>query len=136
MSTDLRRRTFLKILGAGAAGAISSRPLMQALADNPDNSREFFIVIHQAGGWDVTLWSDPRNERKGLVEPASTDSVVTTGVTNWVDQALDADTKTFQLVQRGGKNYGPAMGSLVEMFDRFQIINGISMNTVSHPDGT
>lgn len=132
----MQRRTFLKVLGATTAGAIASRPLMQALADNPDNTREFFIVIHQAGGWDVTLWSDPRNERKGLVEPASTDNLVTAGLTNWVDQALDADSKTFQLVMRGGRAYGPAMGSLVDMFDRFQIINGISMNTVSHPDGT
>src|SRR5581483_5411180 len=101
-TTQMQRRTFLKVLGSAGAGAIASRPLMQALADNPDNSKEYFIIIHQAGGWDVTLWADPRNERKGLVEPASTDTVVTTGVTNWIDQALDADTKTFQMVMRGG----------------------------------
>src|SRR6267142_3867710 len=102
------RRMFLKILGAGAAAGFASAPLIRAFADSPSDSKDFFIIIHQAGGWDVTLWSDPRNENKGLVEPASSDNIVSAGITNWVDQALDADTKTFQTVMRGGQPYGPA----------------------------
>lgn len=133
------RRRFLKVLGAGVAGAFTAAPLMRALAADA-NSKEFFIIIHQAGGWDVTLWSDPRNSRQGnyIGDPATTDDVDTSKITGWVDQDLDGDStqQTFQLLHKGNYVLGPAMGSLADMFDRFTLINGISMNTVSHPDGT
>jgi hypothetical protein len=134
------RRRFLKVLGLGAAGALASARLpslaLRAAAQLPADSKDFFIVIHQAGGWDVTLWSDPRNEVKGLMDPATTDSCQADGVTGWVNQKLDADTSTFQLIQKGNYQYGPALGSLLDLYDRMTVINGIAMNTVSHPDGT
>ena len=135
---SMNRRTFLKVLAGGAAGAsFSTSRLFNAFADGGAMSKEFFIIIHQSGGWDVTLWSDPRNERKGLVEPASTDWLQNTqGITKWVNQSLDANTETFQLVKSGNYTLGPVMGSLTDMPDRFTLVNGISMNTVSHPDGT
>ncbi len=137
MSTS--RRRFLEILGAGFAGAFAATPVMRALAAGA-NQEDFFILIHQAGGWDVTLWSDPRNSRQGgyIGDPATTDDVDTSKITGWKNQALDGDTnqQTFELLQRGNYVLGPAMGSLADMFDRFTLINGISMNTVSHPDGT
>ena len=72
------RRRFLKVLGAGAgAAAAMGGPLFRAFADSPATSNEFFIFIMATGGWDVTLWSDPRNEAKGLVNPASTDNTDT-----------------------------------------------------------
>lgn len=134
------RRTFLKVLGAGTASAFAAPsllggPVMRALADTPA-SKEFFILIHAAGGWDVTLWSDPRNQQKGLVDPATTDTVTTAGVTSWIDAPTDSGAKTFQLVQKGNYTLGPTLGSLGDHYDRFTLINGISMNTVSHPDGT
>jgi hypothetical protein len=137
MSTS--RRRFLKVLGAGVAGAFTAAPIARALASG-SSSKDFFILIHQAGGWDVTLWSDPRNSRQGdyIGDPATTDDVDTSKITGWKDQDLDGDNtqQTFQLLQRGNYVLGPAMGSLADMYDRFTLINGISMNTVSHPDGT
>jgi Protein of unknown function (DUF1501) len=130
------RRKFLKLLGLGAAGTLLHDPLSRAFAQLPADSKDFFIVIHQAGGWDVTLWSDPRNQAKGLIEPATTDSCQTDGVTGWVDQKLDDGSVSFQAIQKGNYQYGPALGSLLDMYDRMTVINGISMNTVSHPDGT
>jgi hypothetical protein len=134
MSTT--RRDFLKILGAGAAGALFANPLLRAFADPGAMANEFFILIHAAGGWDVTLWSDPRNEQKGLITPASTATVTTQGVTGWVDAPFADGATTFKPLVKGNYVLGPAMGSLADLYDRWTLINGISMNTVSHPDGT
>ena len=68
----MKRRTMLQLLGTGAACLAARRPVMAAVTQAP--AEHFFIFIHASGGWDVTLWADPRNERKGLVEPASTDN--------------------------------------------------------------
>jgi uncharacterized protein (DUF1501 family) len=124
------RRTFLGAL-LGAA------PLSRALADPAIRETEFFIFIHAAGGWDVTLWADPRNSRAGLVEPATTANTDTGGVRLWKDQALEGDVRTFALVEPRGSRivFGPGIGALSELADRLCVVNGLAMNTVSHPDG-
>src|SRR5207253_2542868 len=134
------RRTFLKVLGGAAAAATSALPVFRALGDTGTGAaqNEFFVFIHAAGGWDVTLWSDVRSERAGLIEPASTDNTDTAGVRRWVDQTLDADSRTFKPVQIPGSRlvFGPAIGDLGDLYDRLTLFNGVAMNTVSHPDGT
>jgi len=86
--TKPSRRTFLGALLAAA-------PLSRALADPAVRDTEFFVFIHAAGGWDVTLWADPRNTRAGLVEPATTANTDTAGVRLWKDQTLAGDVRTF-----------------------------------------
>jgi hypothetical protein len=127
----------LKLLGGGAAAALLRRPLWAA-ATAPQASDEFFIFIHAAGGWDVTLWADPRNERKGLVEPASTDNTDIAPVTRWKSARLDSDTDTFEILAPGdvAMRFGPGIGDLYDLRSRLTIVNGLAMNTVSHPDGT
>ena len=67
----MQRRTFLKLLGAATGlGVGHFSPLRQALAEEA-NAGHFFVCIHASGGWDVTLWADPRNEKLGLVSPSS-----------------------------------------------------------------
>lgn len=102
------------------------------------NDGEFFIFIHAQGGWDVTLWSDPRNELKGIVHPASTDNTDKSQVRLWQDAPLDGNTKTFQLVRPKNSSlvFGPGIGELANMPDRITVINGLAMNTVAHPDGS
>lgn len=133
------RRRFLKVLGGAAAGAMASGPVMRALADGSTKSTEYFVFIHVSGGWDVTLWSDPRNEEKGIVDPASTDNSDTDNIAQWVDGGTLSDgSKSFKIIKPAGSNiaFGPGAGDLVTIYDRICLINGISMNTVSHPDGT
>jgi hypothetical protein len=135
------RRKFLKVLAGAGAGAASllGGPMLRALASTPET--EYFIFILAAGGWDVTLWSDPRNETAGLVNPASTentDIAVIPDPSLWVSTPLDATYDTFQLVLPPGKSplvFGPGIGQLVNHYDRLCLVNGLSMNTVSHPDG-
>ena len=135
---QLTRRRFLKVLGSAGAGlAVAPLPLQQALAAAPGTSDEFFILLHAAGGWDVTLWSDPRNQRLGLVEPASTDNTDWTKIARYRPVPLDATASTFQILTApNGMTFGPTIGNLFDFASRLTVINGLAMNTVSHPDGT
>ena len=132
----MHRRRLLQILGGGAAAlAFGRRPLWAAASTQSD---EFFIFVHASGGWDVTLWADPRNERKGIVEPASTDNTDLAALTRWKSTKLDGDTDTFEILapRNVSLRFGPGIGDLYDLRDRLTIINGLAMNTVSHPDGT
>lgn len=128
----MNRRRALHLLGGGAAAVFGPRAVWSASA--PD---EMFIFIHAAGGWDVTLWADPRNERKGLVEPASTSNTEIGGLDRWKSVTLDGDTDTFEILAPSDSTLrlGPAIGDLYDLRDRLTIINGLAMNTVSHADG-
>lgn len=130
------RRRFLKLLGAGTTLAFTDLVALPSLA--AANDGEFFVFIHAAGGWDVTLWSDPRNEAKGLVNPASTENTDKSGIKLWQDAPLDGATKTFQLIRPKSSSlvFGPGIGTLSEMPDRITVVNGLAMNTVAHPDGS
>src|SRR5262245_19891993 len=129
---NTKRRTFLKVLGTGAASALASGPLFRAFGQAANASREHFIFIFASGGWDVTLWSDPRNEAKGLVAPATSSLVDITGISEW----RAAANNSFQLVQKNGYALGPTVGPLLPIFNRATLINGVAMNTTSHDDGT
>ncbi len=135
------RRDLLRQGAAGAAALLPGGLALRALADEQSfgdaGKDEFFIFIHAAGGWDVTLWADPRNTRAGLVEPASTANTETGGVRLWKDETMDGDIHSFKLLQPSGSNlvFGPGIGGLLDFHDRLCVINGLAMNTVSHPDG-
>jgi Protein of unknown function (DUF1501) len=133
------RRTFLRVFSAGAAAAVAGLPAIDSLADvAAANPPEFFIFIIAAGGWDVTLWADPRNELRGIVHPASTENTDTAPLKRWVDMPLgDTGYKTFELVRPKGSRlvFGPGIGDLGDLADRITVVNGLQMNTVAHPDG-
>jgi hypothetical protein len=133
------RRTFLRVLGAGAAAAWAGLPPHESMADVAGaNEAEFFVFLIALGGWDVTLWADPRNELRGIVHPASTENTDTAALKRWVDAPLgDGAFKTFELVRPRGSSYafGPGIGDLADLVDRITVVNGLEMNTVAHPDG-
>jgi len=132
------RRTFLKVLtGAAAAGVATQIPL-RAFADPPMGQNEFFIFIHASGAWDVMLWADPRNEERGLIDPPNTGVVDEEGIRNWTSAPMAGDIMSFVPVRPSGSNltFGPAIGELASLYDRVTVVNGLAVNTVSHPDGT
>lgn len=139
------RRTFLKILSGAAAAAATTLPSLRAFADMTTGQDEFFVFIHAGGGWDVTVWSDPRNEAymssgrdPFSIDPATDDVIETTGLRNFHPRALTGGINTFDIISPAGTpfHFGPAIGDLLDLKDRMCLINGISMNTVAHPDGT
>jgi uncharacterized protein (DUF1501 family) len=125
----MKRRDMLKLLAGGAA-TMALRPTWAAGSTQPD---DFFIFIDAVGGWDVTLWADPRNERKGLIEPATAANTDAGGLEHWKSAG-----DSFEVVTATGSplRLGPAIGKLFDFRSRLTIINGIAMNTVSHDDGT
>jgi hypothetical protein len=131
-----RRRFLASSVALLGTSLLGPRSIARALAAGP--SDEFFVFVHAAGGWDVSLWADPRNERHGIVEPASTDNTDVAAIKRWVDVPLDGGTRSFRVLEPKGTNLrlGPGIGDLVDLADRLCIVNGLSMNTVSHPDGT
>jgi uncharacterized protein DUF1501 len=132
----MQRRRFVQLMAAAAAALARPRRTLWAAPSPPAD--DYFLFIHAAGGWDVTLWADPRNERRGLVEPASTDNTDIAGLAHWKSAALDGDTDTFEPLASSDSALvlGPAIGALYDLRSRLTIINGLAMNTVSHPDGT
>jgi hypothetical protein len=139
--TDSGRRRFLKVLGAGAAAGATS-PMFEALGQMMPGmaSTEFFIFVHAAGAWDITVGTDPRNQFVSITEPATTDTIDPSGLLHWTNGPAQPGGTSFRFVQPTGSNirFGPAIGLMAEArrFERMLVINGIAMNTVSHPDGT
>lgn len=141
----MNRRSFLTALAAASAGAALSNPLHRAFAGTEVGQDEFFIFIHAAGAWDVTVGLDPRNERKGLVEPGSTNTIDIAPLRLWkslgapLDGMNSASGYSFELVRPAGASplvFGPGIGDLLRHYRRLTVVNGIAMNTVSHQDGT
>src|SRR5579864_5320075 len=129
------RRALLKAISAGAMAAWAGLPTLDALAATSGES-EFFLFIIALGGWDVTLWADPRNEQRGIIQPASTENTDTPALKRWVDAPVgDGGFKTFDLVRPRGSSlmFGPGIGDLAELADRITVVNGLQMNTVAHP---
>ncbi|AUX26354.1 hypothetical protein SOCEGT47_069150 [Sorangium cellulosum] len=135
---DLPRRALLRAAAGAALSGAVALPARALAGEARAVEDEFFLFIHAAGGWDVTLWADPRNERKGLIEPATTDNTDTAPLRRWVDAPGSGAARSFTPVRPRGSNlvFGPAIGRLADLYDRLCIVNGLAMNTVSHPDGT
>jgi hypothetical protein len=146
----MKRRNFLKTLCyGGAAAAAAQMPVFRAFA-GPEMAQqdEFFIFIHAAGAWDVTVSLDPRNEKKGIIDPATSGARGTIDpapIRLWkddtavIDGGITYSGPSFQLVRPPGNSplvFGPGIGDLLKHYDRLTVFNGISMNTVSHQDGT
>src|SRR5580658_3873188 len=109
------RRHFLEIAAAGATAAAFGLPSLPSIAHAATESpAEFFLFIIALGGWDVTLWADPRNELKGIVHPAATSNTDTSQLKLWADAPLGEGDKTFQLVRPARSNlvFGPGIGDL------------------------
>jgi hypothetical protein len=136
--TTFNRRTMLKLIGSSAAAAAALRRPLWAAAAAPASSDDFFIFVHAGGGWDVTLWADPRNEKKGIVDPASTENTDIAPLLHWKSAKLEGDVESFEILTPNNvaMRLGPGIGEMFDLRDRMTVINGLAMNTVSHPDGT
>ena len=136
----------MKGLAGAAAGVTLGSPLFNAFAGPDVTSDEFCIFIHAAGAWDVTMGLDPRNERRGMIEPGSTNTIDIAPLRRWkslgtpLDGTSSASGYSYELVRpTDGSSplvFGPGIGDLLRHASRLTVINGIAMNTVGHQDGT
>jgi hypothetical protein len=140
----MNRRNFVQSILGGSAAAALGMPLYRAFAGPEVASDEYFLFIHAQGAWDVTVGLDPRNERSGLIEPGSTNTIDINPLRRWQSRTTPLDGSSsmsgysFELVKppTGSLVFGPAIGDLLRHADRLTVVNGIAMNTVSHQDGT
>lgn len=141
----MNRRSFLTAIASASAATALTHPVLRAFAGESAAQDQFFIFIHAAGAWDVTGGLDPRNERKGLVEPGSTNTIDIAPLRLWksltapLDGMNSASGYSYELVRPAGSSplvFGPGIGDLLRHYRRLTVINGIAMNTVSHQDGT
>ena len=142
----MNRRSFFKAMAGAGAAAMTASPIFKAFAAPNLASDDYFIFVHAAGAWDVTVGLDPRNERAGLIEPASTNTIDITPLRLWKSQTVPLDGvnatsgHSFELVRpadnRSPLVFGPGIGDLLRHSSRLTVINGVAMNTVSHQDGT
>ena len=100
-------------------------------------SEDFFIFIHAAGGWDVTLWADPAQRAQGARRAGIDGQHGDARLTHWKGaSSTPIPTRSRSRADQGRMRLGPGIGELYDLRDRLTIINGLAMNTVSHPDGT
>ena len=100
----MERRSVLKMFGAGAA-TLALRPLWAAPSASTD---EFFVFVHASGGWDVTLWADPRNEKLGLVAPAKTPLFVVSLLNTELRRIIDSQDVKRRLGEAGFEAFSSA----------------------------
>ena len=98
------RRDVLRMMAGGATALAATAVSPIAFAAETKDEGDFFIFIHASGGWDVTLWADPRNEKRGIIMPASTENTDPAGVKRWVDAPLEEGIRTFTPVRPSGSN--------------------------------
>lgn len=137
----MKRRNFLKVL-TGAGVAALGMPVFRALAEPGVKSDDFFIFVHASGAWDVTVGLDPRNTEIGIIDPGSTAVIDEEALPLWQNDVapLSDGSFSYKLLRPAGNSplvFGPGIGPLLfAKADRLTVVNGIAMNTVSHPDGT
>jgi uncharacterized protein (DUF1501 family) len=130
----LPRRTFLKaaagFAGANVFGGLSFRAFAQATNLAPAD--HCFVFAYFNGGWDVLLSLDPRDPATFTPERISETRILP----GYNLLSNDASFPT-NVVRPQGSNidFGPAMGRMVDHFDKMAVIRGINMSTVAHEVG-
>ncbi len=122
MST-LDRRDFLKLMGVVGLTAVTPWPVRKAFAQQVDPyTGPIFVTVAASGGWDPTVFCDPKENVPGERE-----------ITQWSRNDV---TRT---ITGSGITYAPFANN-EQFFERFHtdmlVINGIDGETNSHDTGT
>ena len=124
----LKRRTFLKSLAVGAAGAgLSSLLRPQTAFAAAERS---FIFCYFRGGWDTLMSLDPRDPAT-FTEARRNDTRIELG---W--DLIPANYER-QVRQPSGSNidFGPVMAGIEQHHDKMCVVRGMTMDTVAHDVG-
>jgi hypothetical protein len=123
----MNRRSFLQhglCLGGAALGLTPSR---WARALGPNDPDLYYVFAYFAGGWDVMLSLDPKDPTRFGPE-----NVASTLVQPAYEQLEGSEGR---LVEVGGRFFGPHIGELARHGDKLAVLNGMSMETLTHEAG-
>ncbi|MCO4761046.1 MAG: DUF1501 domain-containing protein [Myxococcales bacterium] len=143
---EFTRRRFLRRAMAAGAGALSlgaiPGPLMDlgwaankaAATSSPKVKDRYYIFCYFSGGWDTLLSLDPRDPVK-----FSKGKVAVTHIDPAYEQLNNPPNggKPVKVKGAGGKiaEFGPYIGDLEKHFDKFSVVRGLSMDTLTHEVG-
>ena len=117
----MKRRDFLKLLGAAGVSVVCPPGLGTARAQTAGYEGPLFCSIAANGGWDVTSFCDPKTNVPGQPE-----------INHW------ARTDTIRTITGSEITYAPFANNQ-RFFDRFHgdmlVVNGIDAQTNSHDAG-
>ena len=113
------RRTFLKVLSAGAVAAFAGLPFAPRARRRRRVARDRVLRLRhrRSAGGTSPSGRTRGTKREGIIHPASTENTDTSQLKRWVDAPLAEGTKTFELVRPPGSNlvFGPGIGDLADM---------------------
>jgi hypothetical protein len=144
--TWLTRRRFLQGLGLGAAGlglpiGLRSLPAIAGIGEPSDDGSPFLVICDFAGGWDQLQFFDPRSnldytEANGSAIIPDYAGLAGTSVDSLGGFAAFMGDTPSGITTVGGVTLGPAARYLAPWADRFSLIRGINMGTLTHQVGT
>jgi uncharacterized protein (DUF1501 family) len=120
------RRDFLKgslLLGGGAA---VGRWFTPAVARAQAAEDLYFVFAYFSGGWDILLGLDPRDPGQ-----FPDDEFRQTRIQPGYGQIAGSP----DLVRVGDRAFGPYIGEMARHADRLAVVNGLSMETLTHETG-
>lgn len=134
----MKRRDFLKVLGA--TGLVASLPssLRTAAADEDDSIYDgpFLVCVHAGGGWDPTMLCDPR--ARGDFNRAY-DDIGAAGRISYAGRALDYTSYGNDYVNHPAEFDRGFMSNeafFAKYGSRLTVFNGVDTSTNNHDSGT
>ncbi len=130
MNFKLSRRHLLRssaLLGGGAV--LGGLPVLERLAraNGPERPDLYYVFAYFSGGWDVLLSLDPRDPAQFTY-----DNIPDTFIEPAYDQLQNSDG---QLIRAANHTFGPYIGELARHSDKMAVLNGMSMETLTHEAG-
>lgn len=120
------RRQILKGSLLLTGGATLGRWIVPTLAHAQSREDVYFVFAYFSGGWDVLLGLDPP-------DPAQyTDDTIQQTRIQPAYGLLPGDQG---LVRVGERSFGPYIGEMSRHADRLAVVNGLSMETLTHETG-
>lgn len=132
----MRRRDFLKLTAAGGAVALAPRTIRRAKASSLRYEGPFWITVHANGGWDPTLFCDPKGGVSG-----NRDTINQTFTRDEIQKVGAFAAAPVSLTTPGtGDEPGIEVMSPQRFFEkhgrRVVVFNGVDTSTNNHETGT
>lgn len=124
----MNRRDFLVRSGLTAGAFALSNSLMARVAKAAEGDDRYFVFCYFEGGWDSLIGLDPRNPREFTDAEAPA-----TGIQPGYDRLPGQYSR--QMIDAGPFMLGPCVGELAAIADRFSVVRGINMATLTHEVG-
>lgn len=128
---SLERRTFLKNLLAGSALVSAGTSLSLSNAFAAGTSNRFFVFCNANGGWDTTMFCDPKgdevlySESRGVINKYKSADIKRAGKLPYAPLSPGIDDHDTDWIQTFMKRH----------YKRMTVFNGVSQETNSHTIG-